>query len=333
MKHSNIAIFIPHLGCPHNCSFCDQNSISAAVDLPNGDEVVRICEDASIHLEDRVGATEIAFFGGSFTAIDQNYMTELLDAASYCVRRYGFEGIRCSTRPDAISAENVDLLKGYGVTSIELGCQSMDDNVLSLNSRGHTAQDVVLASKIIKKSGISLGHQMMVGLYGDSEESVFDTAQKLLQLEPDTMRIYPTVVIKGTELANLWESGKYIPLTLDRAVDICSKLLLLFDGKTKVIRLGLHASQSLERDILAGVYHPAFRELCESRIMLDRAIELLDGFGKSGLECICVNPRDVSKMVGQKKGNLEKLGEMGYDVRVVGDEDVEIGKVQLKNVE
>lgn len=335
MKHSNIAFFIPHLGCPHNCVFCNQKSISASESLPDGKTVVEACGDAAKHLGARVSATEIAFFGGSFTGIDREYMIELLDAAKYCVDKYGFYGIRCSTRPDSISQEIIEILKDYGVTSIELGCQSMTDHVLSINSRGHTSQDIIDASMIIKGSGISLGHQMMVGMYGDSGESVMYTAKALAALEPDTMRIYPTVVIKNTELETLWRDGEYTPLSLESAVDICAELLLFFENSPdhkciKVIRMGLHASDSLERDMLAGVYHPAFRELCESKIMLGRALSLMESPHKDKTIYIHVNPKDISKMIGQHRSNINKLSDMGHMVKVIGDQSVSSMEVHLR---
>ena len=326
MKHGNIAFFIPHLGCPHNCTFCNQNSISAAESLPTAETVLDVCRQAWSRLGQRVSATEIAFFGGSFTAIERTYMLELLEAAQRSVEQYGFSGIRCSTRPDAVDEEIVALLKEYGVTSIELGCQSMNNRVLSLNQRGHTAEDTVTASKIIKKNGILLGHQMMVGMYGDTAEGIFETARCLKELEPDTMRIYPTVVIKGTELESLWSSGEYVPMSLDDAVDVCSRLLLFFEhdetSPVRVIRVGLHASRTLEDDMLAGTYHPAFRELCESKIMLDRAMKKLKKCSKETTVNIFVNPRDVSRMIGQKHQNVAMLKKMGYTVEIISDKNI-----------
>ena len=217
-------------------------------------------------LGDRSKETEIAFFGGSFTAIDRQYMLELLTAAKPFTGV--FKGIRISTRPDCIDDEVLALLKEYGVTSIELGAQSMDNSVLELNNRGHKAEDVVNASKRIKEFGFSLGLQMMTGLYGATPEKDLATAKKIIELKPDTVRIYPTVVMKNTDLAEYYLNGSFVPYTLEESVSLCSTLILLFaKADIKIIRLGLHYSDSLVKNSLDGNYHPAFKELCESRIL------------------------------------------------------------------
>lgn len=218
MKHSNIAFFVPHVGCPHTCSFCNQRSISGTTVLPTARDIEKGCRQALTEITDREH-TEIAFFGGSFTAIPRDYMLSLLKAAEPFCQEGMFSGIRISTRPDCISREMLELLREHHVTAIELGVQSLNDCVLALNERGHTAADVANAVPLIKAYGFSLGLQMMTGLYGDSKESTYRTAEKIIAYRPDTVRIYPTVVIKGTKLCEWYESGVYLPPTLAESVD------------------------------------------------------------------------------------------------------------------
>ena len=201
MKRGNIALFIPHNGCLHQCSFCGQSTITGHSRQPAPEEVSWAVEEALRHTSPQDTQWEIAFFGGSFTAVDEAYQTALLEAAVPYVRQGIVQGIRISTRPDAIDGRILRRLKDYGVTAIELGAQSMSDAVLKQNQRGHTAQQVQQASQAIRKLGFSLGLQMMVGLDGDTLEGAFDTARKLAELRPDTMRIYPTIVLPHTPLA------------------------------------------------------------------------------------------------------------------------------------
>lgn len=318
MGHANIAFFVPHLGCPHQCSFCNQHSISGQARVPAPKEVLETCAQQAERLPRDLTEVEIAFFGGSFTAIEGDIMEGLLEAAQYCVRRYGFAGIRCSTRPDAVEHRVMDTLRRYGMTHIELGCQSMEDEVLSLNGRGHTAQDVREASRLVRAYGMGLGHQMMVGLYGEPAYGPMMTAGELAKLKPDTVRIYPTVVIRGTRLAELMREGLYQPLTVDQAVVVCAELMAYFrQHKISVIRVGLHASESLEEDYLAGAYHPAFGELCASRLYLIKAREALLGMSPGSYN-LTVHPGEISKMVGQRRGNIMALAQEGYNISVRG---------------
>ena len=313
MKHSNISIFIPHVGCPHQCSFCDQRTISGAQHLPDGSEVREICSKALDEVKFPEN-TEIAFFGGSFTAIPRDYMLELLTAASEFTGEGRFRGVRCSTRPDCIDREVLDILKKYGVTSIELGAQSMDDEVLAANERGHTAEDVEKASRLIKEYGFELGLQIMTGLYKSSPEKDMDTFLRAAELYPDTLRIYPVVVLKGTRLAELYESGEYVLEPFERMTELCGEMLRLAEEKgIRVIKCGLHASEFVEHDMVAGYYHPAFRELCESRIYLQKLIKMAEGFS---LLRVAVPAKDISKAVGQKRSNILRMKEMGVEVRI-----------------
>lgn len=261
---------------------------------------------------------EVAFFGGSFTAIPRKYMIELLDAANRAVKRFDcYSGIRCSTRPDCISEEITELLRSYGVTAIELGAQSMSDEVLKANERGHTAGDVCRAARLIKECGIELGLQMMTGLYRDTAERCLYTADEFIKLEPSTVRVYPTVILKNTRLGELFGRGEYRSFSFDETVDLCAELLRKFERENiRVIRLGLHASGDIERDMLGGVYHPALREIVESRVFLNDMKKMLSEREK-GHYLIFTDPRNISKAVGQKKRNIAALAELGYEIDIL----------------
>lgn len=330
VKHANIAIFVPHNGCPHTCAFCNQKTISGSHNQPTAEDVVSAIETAMASLGEHSACSELAFFGGSFTAIEREYMISLLEAAAPYVRSGRIGGIRCSTRPDCIDEDVLGLLKSYGVTAIELGAQSMNDRVLELNERGHTAEQVRIASAMIKRFDIELGLQMMTGLYGDDDDGARYTARELAALEPKTVRIYPTVVLRGTRLAELCESGEYEPQGVEGAAALCAELLQFFEDKgISVIRLGLHAAEDVERDYIAGAYHPAMRELCESKIFLSRAQELLARYPE-GDYILSVNPSDISKMTGQRRANVNELAQMGYRVKIKGCPEAAKGSVEVK---
>ena len=239
-----------------------------------------------------------------------------------------FKGIRISTRPDCIDDEVLALLKEYGVTSIELGAQSMDNSVLELNNRGHKAEDVVNSSKRIKEFGFSLGLQMMTGLYGSDFDKDIKTAESFITLKPDTVRIYPTVIMKNTDLADFYNSGKFIPYTLDESVELCSRLILMFEREgISIIRLGLHYSDSLVDDSLGDNYHPAFKELCESKIFYNSFLEQTSNLSSKKFD-VFINQRSLSKFLGQKKSNIKKLNALGYELTV--NFDNELSKYELK---
>ena len=332
MKHINVALFVPDEGCPHRCSFCNQKTISGKVTPLKTEDIISAVETAlSGNYDTSLG--EIAFFGGSFTAIERGYMVSLLETAKPYIDKGFFKGVRISTRPDKINEEVLSLLKKYGVTSIELGCQSMSDEVLSMNNRGHTAEDVVKASKLIKKYGFEFGVQMMTGLYGDTDERAIETAEKLISLNPDTARIYPTVVLEGTELELLYKEGKYKPQTVDEAVSLCSKLLLMFHkADIPVIRLGLHSGGNVEEGFVAGAYHPAFREKCESAVYYKKVKEILEKSNiNKGEITITVGSKFVSQMTGQGKENIKKLSEDGYKVKILQDKLLEKYEIKVQD--
>jgi len=223
----------------------------------------------------------------------------------------------------------LSLLKQYGVTAIELGAQSLDDAVLAASGRGHTAEDTVIAAGMIREFGFELGLQMMTGLPGADERSDMATARALAELKPDTVRIYPALVLRGAPLFDMYQKGDYTPQTLNDAINLCSRLLLRFNYcKIKVIKLGLHASRDVERDMATGPYHPAFRELCESKIYFDAAAGILAG-KPPGDYTLSIPVGAVSKMAGQRRENLRKLAEMGYDCKVREDGSLPEFEVKL----
>ena len=308
MGHANISVFVPHIGCPNQCSFCNQRSISGRQSAPTAQQVSQLCEEAIRLRQGNLKNTQLAFFGGSFTAIEPEYMTSLLEAAKPYIGEGGFSGIRISTRPDAISKEMLEFLKSYGVNAVELGIQSMSDKVLAANRRGHTAQDTVAATKMIQDAGIEFGAQMMTGLYQSSAQEDRNTARAIAALSPTTVRIYPTIVLEGTALAEYYRAGLYQPPSLEESVALCGELLEFFENRgIRVIRLGLHTQQSLEEGMVAGPYHPAFRELCEGEVYLRQAVRQTERFDAGKALNLFVHPKALSKMAGQNRRNLEKL--------------------------
>lgn len=269
---------------------------------------------------------EIAFFGGSFTAIDREYMLELLKATYPYVKSGQVRGIRISTRPDCIDAEILDILKAYGVTSIELGAQSMDDGVLKENRRGHTAQDVADASGLIQSYGFELGLQMMTGLYTDTQEKAVETAERIIALSPKTVRIYPTVVLKNTYLAELYEKGVYTPLNVEESVELCARLVPMFENAgIKIIRLGLHSGKDIKENMLAGGFHDSFGELVKSRILVNKILELPPADYQ-----VFVHPKSLSKLKGNNKRNIYLLMERGYNIKIITDNGLAVDELRIK---
>ena len=300
MRSSIIPIFIPHLGCPNNCVFCDQRQIASA-EAPSADRVREIIDKA---LEYAV-RPQISFYGGSFTAIGNELMESYLKAAWPYVEDGRCDSIRLSTRPDAIDPERLEILKKYGVRTIELGTQSMADHVLTASGRGHDAEATRRASALIHEYGFELILQMMVGLPGASIEDELYTAREICALRPTGVRIYPTCVIGGTPLYEMYKRGIYKDLSIYEAVDICADLLDIFEEKgIKVVRLGLNPTEELSGGaVKAGAYHPALGEMVYSRRFLKDILKKAPNVPYE----ILVPPRMLSIAIGQKKCNLEYL--------------------------
>lgn len=318
MKQTNLSVFIPHKGCPNTCSFCNQRFISGSERAPTPEEVRAILAGQVNTLAQSGLKAEIAFFGGSFTAVDKDYRRALLYAASEYVKEFPeqYAGIRCSTRPDCIDEGILDELKLYNVTAVELGAQSMNDEVLKANLRGHTAEDVRKASRLIKSYGIELGLQMMTGLYKDKPSYCIETAREFAELKADTVRIYPTVILKGTLLDELRKQGLYESFSFEETVDLCAELLLFFEGKNiPVIRLGLHASEGVEEQMTGGVYHQALGEIVRSRIMLMRMREQMAKLGGERF-VVYTDKRNIGTVVGHGGQNKALFAKEGITFKI-----------------
>ena len=305
-KHVNIPIFIPHLACPNGCTFCNQHVISATRTAPDIQTTQKMIEEAISTVADGQSC-EIAFFGGSFTGIAIDQMCAYLECASQYRDR--ISGIRLSTRPDYITPEILDILQQYPVRTIELGMQSMNERVLRRCKRGHTSADTIRAATWIRKRGLSLVLQMMVGLPGDTLDGMMQTAKKAIELKPDAVRIYPCVVLKDTELCHEYLAGTYQPMKLDEAVEQCAVLRLLFeDHGVSVIRMGLFSEPGLSgEDYVAGPYHPAFGELVENVCYYKQLSLALTGYEYRHLVTVTVAKGELSKAVGQRRCNVNRL--------------------------
>lgn len=337
-----IPFFIPHAGCPHQCVFCNQTNITGQHSPTRAEDIAATIERylATSHSKafslgegrspinnhrSTIGnpGVHVAFYGGSFTALPLIEQESYLEATWPFIESGRIRAIRLSTRPDCISGAVLDLLKRYRVTTVELGAQSMDDRVLTLAGRGHSARDTVRAVSLLRERRFAVGIQLMPGLPGDSADTFRATVDTVIGLKPDFVRLYPALVIKGTPLERLYRAGKYGPLTLDAAVSICREAYTKFEGAgISVVRMGLQPTEELERPgtVLAGPWHSAFRQLVESSIFLDKMRAALSGeSGTRRTAVFEVNPRDISAAIGQRRGNIERLKkEFGLaDVRIV----------------
>ena len=305
-KTYNIPIFIPHLGCPHTCIFCNQTKITGAATNVGIDDVRRITEQYLNDLPKSDCRIEIAFFGGSFTGLPLDEQEKFLKTANeYSDRIYG---IRMSTRPDYINDDVLALAKKYKVKTIELGIQSASDNVLKLNERGHTFEDVKSAARLIAEYGIGFGAQIMVGMYGSDPECDIQTARLTAELNPECVRIYPTLTLCGTKQLELYRDGMYIPYDMNTAIETADSMMRIFeDNDIEIIRVGLHSDESLTSgNIAAGPYHPAFKEL----VLCRRARESIekDILKRELKNCVYIvgtSDRDVSAVIGHKRCNAE----------------------------
>ncbi len=328
-----IPIFVPHEGCPHNCIFCNQNSITGSSEVVNA-EFVRQTIDEYLKTIPKSGCTvEVSFFGGTFTAIAISKQKELLSVAKEYKALKKIENIRLSTRPDYIDTEILDNLKEYDVDIIELGVQSLDDEVLMKSARGHNEDDVIKASMLIKKYGFILGHQIMIGLPGDNLEKDINTTEKLIKLKPDLARIYPALVIKNTPMEKMLEQNLFVPYTLEQAVNI-SKIIYsrLSSEGINVIRIGLQTTEAINvgKDIISGPFHPAFRELVEGSIINDMIIDSIP-IEYSGEIKLMINSKDLSKLYCHKKKYFVDTKEQlsSISMIVVQDNNVEKGSIKL----
>jgi histone acetyltransferase (RNA polymerase elongator complex component) len=305
-----IPFFITHSGCPHQCVFCNQKNITGQTNPVDSSAIPqKITECLAAYNSDK--PAHVAFYGGSFTALPLETQKAYLTAVQPFIHAVQIAGIRLSTRPDCITNEILSLLKEHHVTAIELGVQSMDDVVLTRSGRGHTATDTLNAARLIRSCDFQLGLQLMPGLPGDSHACFMKTVDTVIELKPDFVRIYPALVIKDTPLENLYTSGRYMPLSLDDAVLLCREALERFElAGIDVIRIGLQPTEELEKPgtIIAGPYHPAFRQLVESSIIADKMRSMLrNRQEKTSKATFQVNPKDLSAAIGQSRSTIELL--------------------------
>ena len=311
-KHLIIPVFIPFQGCLHKCIYCRQDKITGQPEEKvHASDVERLIDQAKRSPGYNGAHTrEVAFYGGTFTSLGMEYMTELLGAAAAGIKDKSIDAVRISTRPDEIDDRRLVLLKSYGVTTVELGVQSMNNDVLRKSGRGHTAEDTVSAVSLLKKYGFITGVQLMPGLPGDSAEIFRDTVDRVLELDPDIARLYPAIVIKGTGLAKLFRAGRYTPLTLDEAVSICSlSCSRLEQAGVNVIRIGLMSTPSLleEGEIIAGPWHSAFGFLVRSDMYLEKIMTFLPAAGTAAEIGIGMPDREIPLLRGHENKGLEKI--------------------------
>lgn len=337
-KNYIIPIFVPHLGCPNDCVFCNQKSISGKQKELTKEDLKKTIEEYLKYMKDSANI-EIAFFGGSFTGIDEEKQEEFLSIAYEYIKEKKVQSIRISTRPDYINKKILKRLKKYKVKTIELGVQSANDYILKKAGRGHTFKDVEKASKLIRWYGFKLGHQIMVGLPDSTRLDEINTAKKLIKLKPKMVRIYPVLVIKNTKLEKDYQNGDYEPLALVQAVETCKELVRLFAKKhIEVIRIGLQTTDLItdpknkESEVVAGPFHPAFGELVESGIWKDTIVNKIKKLNVKVQEVIVkVNPRDVNNVIGHGRQNIKELKEI-YDVDLIvkSDESIKKGKSKIE---
>jgi histone acetyltransferase (RNA polymerase elongator complex component) len=325
LKKTNLSIFIPHVGCRHRCAFCDQRAIAGTSDDVTGDSVRQIISEKLPNLIQHSYQCEIAFFGGSFTAIPRQHMLQLLTAANEYLTLYPdtFTGIRCSTRPDSIDDDVLLLLKHHGVTAIELGAQSTDEAVLAKSERGHTAADIRQAAALIKKHGFELGLQLMTGLPLDTPSKSLQTARDFVSLHPDTARIYPTLVMPNTKLAQMYASGEYQPFDLGTTIQLCAEIYSIFtESNIRTIRIGLNQAEKLKRDIIAGPWDDTLGERVIARYYLNKLL-----LHKEKRLRVCYPRRLTSKILGVRGENRDELTRLGFDVTF--EEDNSLSDIEI----
>jgi histone acetyltransferase (RNA polymerase elongator complex component) len=334
-----VPFFIPFQGCPHRCVYCEQEKIT-------NQPIRRLERKAIVDVIERAfhsqtykmkNEREIAFYGGTFTGLPYETMRELLGAVTPYMREGFVTSIRVSTRPDAVDEEKLKFLKEYGVSTIELGAQSMCDEVLALTRRGHTRQDTIRAVQLLKKYHIRAGIQLMPGLPGDSEETFLDSVQKVIELDVDMVRLYPTVVIRGTELARWYEEGTYRPLGLEDAVRICKKSCILLEGRRiPVIRIGLMSSPAFQEEgqIIAGPWHEAFGHLVRSSIYFDKIKPQLACEGEAARIRLRVPPKEISLLRGfRNEGFCRLQASTGARIEeMIADPSLPSGQVKVERI-
>lgn len=328
IRHFHIPIFIPDFGCPFRCIFCNQKTITSTNTYPSASEIQSQIERWLTSIPTVNSIVEVAFFGGNFTGIPVEIQHKYLATVAPFLESKRVQSIRISTRPDAITEEILLRLKDFGVKSIELGAQSLNNNVLLASRRGHTAEDVIQASALILKHKFTLGLQMMVGLPTDSAKIALDTAQKIIEIGAHETRIYPLLVIKNTELENLYRQGIYTPLTIEEAVDQTAPIYELFEKNNVIIlKVGLHPSEGFVsgKELVSGPYHPNFRELVISKIWQNRILNQLNTINQGKKLIIRVNSSDINGAIGFKSRNKLLFQGQFSEVKYLQDNDLPKG--------
>ena len=338
IDHFIIPIFIPNQGCPYRCIFCNQKSITnSSVSLPSGDSI-RKTIDSGINsrrfLDQKI--KEVAFFGGTFTSLPPSSMVELLGAVGPYLQKGIIQSIRLSTRPDALDQDKLDILEAFGVTTVELGAQSMDESVLQRSHRGHSASDTINAVTVLKKRELCVGIQLMTGLPGDSPELFMDTIDKVIALQPDMARLYPTLVIRATELAQWYRQGKFMPMGLEETVALCKDACLkLENAGIPVIRIGLMSSPSLltKGEIIAGPWHPSLGSLVRSAMHLERIRPYLPARGEVKSIVLHVPKEEICLLKGHKNSGVRHLEAItGAVIKdIIPDDSVASGEVAFES--
>lgn len=314
-----IPYFIHHRGCPHRCLFCNQHGIAGANQDDSNDPVADLVQTIERWLarSRQQEQVQVAFFGGSFTCLDEMLQLELLKAVAPHIESKRVDSIRLSTRPDCLSAEIVDFLVSGGVSTIEIGAQSMNDRVLKQAGRGHTSAQVETAVELLAGKGVETGIQLMAGLPGETTRSFLDGVRKVVEMSPNLVRLYPTLVLKNTELAALYEQSTWRPLSLERAVSLIARArTMLVSNGIKVIRMGLQPTVELETQLIAGPYHPAFGELVNARCWYKKIRPLLVKAGRGKMVRLTLSDKDYSALTGLKKQNLRRLQGLAHGARL-----------------
>lgn len=326
-----IPFFIPHQGCPNQCLFCNQNSITGK-SYAAGDLKSEIEETLAQWLPRRrkPEETHFAFYGGSFTCLPRSVQKSMLEAVQPWLKRGEVDAIRLSTRPDCVDKTSCAFLVHHGVRIVELGVQSLDDRVLQASLRGHTEKNCVDAAGHLHRASLEVGVQLMPGLPQESRYSFMQTVKKAVAMQPSFIRLYPALVVANSGLADMYKKGEYSPLSLKMAIALTAWARQFF-GKAgiRVVRMGLQPSVSLENSFLAGPYHPAFGELVISRDWLKKTRQLLAANPGKKVE-MTISPRDLSAFNGRKRANIERLNELGLTNRfeIVVDQHMERGKMK-----
>ncbi|MBC2578951.1 elongator complex protein 3 [Clostridium sp. DJ247] len=336
-KHYIIPIFVSHEGCPHNCVFCNQNTITGNMEKIDSEFTRRTIEEYLSTIDRKDSIIEVSFFGGTFTAISIERQRELLSVAKEYKDKKAIDYIHLSTRPDYINDEILANLKNYSVDIIELGIQSLDEEVLLKSGRGHSKEDVIRASSLIKEYGFVLGHQVMLGLPGDSFEKDIETVKSSIAMKPDIYRLYPALVIKNTPMEKMYNMKSYKPYELYEAVEISRKLYcMLTANNINVIRIGLQPTEEINegKEIVAGPFHPAFRELVEGSIFNNLILDEVSPVCQDKI-VIRINEKDISKLYADKKKFFYDMKKQlkTTNVQVIQDKTLSRGELILKQGE